>query len=552
MEQKTGMNKKKRLWLIICLVAVAVLAVAAVLVVKFCTADHVPELYWNVEREKYTDPDTGLSIREPADDGLYHVRFAYNGEQVEIPVADKELVAVIDALSVMELARDKDGLVTAVNTVENAASVLCEQMYVQEIKEDTLVLNSSIGMNGKQVTVKITEQLRAFNVSQKAAIVGQEIGLKDLQAMDTVNIYGILNPKGKEPVATHIFVIRQWEIGKIYWRTERLYDSKTKGTTRVPDENGVYTVAFYCDGETVELKFKDKVLVDNVDYVSANSCYFGFEFQDGYVVKILGATKSTHTVLQCERFDIVQLSEDGSYVAADRLGTSGREVQGVIGESCAIYDISPVARIEGKMNQKVDKLKLNDRVTIWTDTVGNPVLIYVTSRRADSPAYYNPDPQYDSNAKQTTRTPNADGYYEIELLKAGETELQTYYVKDVANVNTIDSAADRCVGLKVGQGNVVEYVYSINSIYGNTYLCRGYTVKEAYSSVIIVASSSGKTVKTGVLATDCKIWNVSDDGGFGTETTFREGDYVYAIKGPTDEVVLAYILRRAENKESGT
>ena len=550
MKQNSPNKNRKWLWLILGVALLVVAAVAAVVIGKVFFSDNTPDLYWNITREENTDPNTGLSIREPGEDGLYHILFAHDGEQVELPVADKQLVGVIDALDVMGLELDKEGVVESVTLAENAASVLCDHMYIQEITGDTIVVNSSIAMAGKQTTLKITERLRAYNVSGKGEFVGQEITLQDLQPMDTISVYGVLNPRGGEAVATHIFVTKQWEIGKVYWRTERLYDSKTKATTRTPDENGVYTVAFYCDGETVELKFKDKVLVNNVDYVSANSCYFGFEFDaEGYVSKILNSNKSTHTVLQCERFHIQELKEDGSYVAADILGKSGKTVQGVIGKDCAIYDISATAKADGALNRKVDSLQLNDRVYIWTDTVGTPVLVYITDRRPDSPAYYNPDPQYDSEAKQTKRTPNADGYYEVQLLKAGETELQTYYVKDIKHINTIDSASDRCVGLKLSEGNIVECVYSASSLFGNSYFCRGYNVKEATSSMVTLQSKTGKTTKYGILSAECKVWNVSDVGQFGELTTLQEGDNVYAMQAPTGEIINIYVIRRTQEEK---
>ena len=560
MDQKPN-NKRKVLWLSVGAAALVALIVTTILILfgkggilagrnnKGELDVVVADLYWNVDREANTDPNTGLSTREPDSNGLYRVRFSYNGKQIEKSVKGKELINTVDALDVMALIEDENGVVTGVKLASDVASVLVEHMYIQEITQTHIVVNSSLAMNGKQVTLKVTDLLHTYTMSGEGEFVGQEVTLKDLQMLDTVTIYGALETNGTDPIATHVFVTRRWESGKVYWRVDQKYDSKTKASTREPDENGVYTIPFYCDGETVELKFKDKVLVDLVDYTSTTSCYFGFEFdEEGYAVKTLGANKATHTVLQCDRYDIVELNEDGSYVAADLLGTIGRTVEGVIGEGCAIYDISPVAKSEGAMNRKLDSLHLNDRVYIWTDTLGKPVLVYVTARRADSPAYYNPDPQYDTEAKETKRIPNADGYYEIELLEAGKTELQTFYVKDVSLVNTIDKAADLFVGLKIDENNVIEYVYGASSVFGNSYFCRGYVVNEATSAVVIVKSSSGKTTKNGILGTNCKVWDVSGTGTLGEETTLQVGDKIYAMQTASGEIVNIYITRRAQSK----
>ena len=103
MKQNSLNKNRKRLWLILGVALLVVAAVAAVVIGKVFFSDNTPDLYWNITREENTDPNTGLSIREPGEDGLYHILFAHDGEQVELPVADKQIVGVIDALDVMGL-----------------------------------------------------------------------------------------------------------------------------------------------------------------------------------------------------------------------------------------------------------------------------------------------------------------------------------------------------------------------------------------------------------------------------------------------------------------
>lgn len=515
--------------------ALAVLMIAGVILILalYNGGDQV-KLYWNVDRK---------TAREPAGDGTYHMLFACDGEQIELPVADESLVRYIDTMDVMSLTLDKDGCITDAMPAENAATLLGDWLYVQQVTPEAIVFNPSMAMSAEQVTVKITDALQIYNTSGTGEFVGQRVEPQDLQAMDRVTIFGAYTAGDGERIATHIFINKRQETSKVYWRTSRSYDSKTKGTKRTPDENGVYTVSFYCDGETVELKFKDKALVDEVDYVSADTCHFGFAFdEEGYVTDILLSYISSLALLQCENYDVRKINADGSYVASEMLKPTGKQARGVISADCAIYDLSSVAKAEGAQNRRVDTLRLHDRVCIWTDTIGNPVLIYILDRRADSPAYYNPDPQYDAETKSTTRTPNADGYYEIELLKAGETELQTYYVKDVKKVNTIDKSADLCVGLQLSEGNVVEAVYDLESVFGNTQFCRGYTVSNI--SGITITFKLDRSSKIGILAPDCKIWNVSDTGTFGAETKLQLGDTVYAAKQPSGEIVNVYVLSR--------
>lgn len=352
------------------------------------------------------------------------------------------------------------------------------------------------------------------------------------------------SPKNSGTEATEP-VQKEPNVAGVYWRTKKYLDSKNNTTLRVPDENGVYTAQFYSDGDVIDVRFKDKKLVETIDSYTNATCHFGFVFDNqGYAVEVITSAKGSNTLLQCERYDITEINEDGSYQAAEIIKHKGGEkVQGVIGENCKIYDISAVAKAEGKANRQLETVKLNDRVCIWTDAEGKAVLIYVTSRQPDSPLYYNPDPQYNKETKKTDRKPNAEGYYEIELLEAGKSELQTFYTKSEKIVNTIDKSADLCVGLKVVGNNVIEFVYDMESVLGQTYFCRGYTVTDVTGVQISCALQDSE--KNGFMATDCKVWNVSDTGEFGTETELRVGDCIYAGRNAYSDIVNIYVVSRA-------
>ncbi|MBO5867845.1 MAG: hypothetical protein J6Q54_02920, partial [Oscillospiraceae bacterium] len=396
MKKDVSNKKVNKLWLIAGAAVVAVLAVVLILVLS--GGNEPVKLYWNVDR--------GVQ-REPSEDGTYCILFACEGEQLQLSVADESLVKYIDKMDVMSLKVDRNGCIKEVTPVEDVLSLLGDRLYVQQITENAIVFNSSITMAADAVTIPYNAELQLSNVSGTGAFEGQGMTVQELQAMDRVSIYGTQSANGEELMATHIFLTKRQETSKVYWRTSRSYDSKTKGTKRTPDENGVYTVSFYCDGETVDLKFKDKALVDEVDYVSASTCHFGFSFdEEGYVTKVLLSNIASLTLLQCENYDIQEINADGSYLAKELLQPTGKTGRGVITDKCAIYDLSAVAKAEGELNRKLDTVRKHDRVCIWVDTVGNPVLIYVLDRRADSPAYYNPDPQYDTAAKKTTRKPN--------------------------------------------------------------------------------------------------------------------------------------------------
>lgn len=344
-----------------------------------------------------------------------------------------------------------------------------------------------------------------------------------------------------EPTAT---AAQQCKVDGVYWRQKKYLDSVNNTTLRVPDENGIYTAEFYCDGEIVDVKFKDKTLVETIDSRTNATCHFGFVFDDaGYAVEVISSAEGSNTILQCERYDITEINEDGSYKAAELIKHKGEKVvEGVIGEDCTIYDISATAKAEKAGNRKLDTVQLHDRVCIWTDSANNPVLIYITTRRPDSPLYFNPYPQYNTETKKTDREKNGDGYYEVELLMAGQTQVQTYYVESTSTMNTIDRSADRCVALKADENNIVEFVYDMESTLGQTYFCRGYTVTDVTG--LQVTCSSGDIEKTGMMAADCKVWNVSGTGELGAETELQVGDVIYAGRNPLSEIINIYVVER--------
>ena len=104
MKKETG--KKSKLWIVLVVLLVLLLAAGGVVLALFLggqgTDDPGPaesplraELYWNVDRVQYTEnSETGLSTRVAAEDGQFHIRFAYNGELVDLIAADKKLLTL--------------------------------------------------------------------------------------------------------------------------------------------------------------------------------------------------------------------------------------------------------------------------------------------------------------------------------------------------------------------------------------------------------------------------------------------------------------------------
>lgn len=552
MKQESTKKNKKVLWIVLGLASLLAVAGAVLALVLGGFGNDKepvggrPDLYWNVARQSHIDGDTGLSVREPAADGLYYVTFAYNGEQVEYPVADKKTVNFIDTMDIMGLVFDNDGIIVDAVVPKEAATEIGKSLYIQNSSKSALIANSSIMMNGMRFNLRINELTEVYECTAAGEFEGVKIGLDHFGVMDTISVYA--NDKNE---VTHIFVINHPVESKVYWRKDFMWSWTNNATSRVPDENGVYTIDFFCEGELVSLKVKDFNLVNQIDNPSRYKCHFGLTFdEEGYVVGQMASALASRTLLQANCFDITEFDGE-NYTATRLLSNDGAVETGVLSSDCKIYDVSKAAIAEGRQGKQVESLQLGDRVCIWQNVGGEAVLIYVTNRMVDSPAYYLPERKYDSTAKETTRKPNAQGYYEVELLREGEKELTTYKTKDKAMMTLIDGPIDKCVGLKLKDGtNEIEYVYEPECIFGYTHFRRGGYVSDVIGSIIKVLDGSQWTMVDGVLATDCKVYNVSSVGEYGAETTLQLGDCVYAWKQPTSEIVHAYVTQRYEGTEN--
>ena len=177
MKQETSKKSKKWLWLVAG--AVVLLAIAGVVLAMLlpggepeAPAGGRADLYWNVDRLAFQDRTTGLSTREPAEDGLYHVRFALNGEHIEYTVSDKRLVNYIDTLEVMGLKFDENGMLIDAVAAVDVATEVGAPLYVQRVEGNTIIANTSPSMNSLSLDIVVSEQTQIYDVTGKNEPVG--------------------------------------------------------------------------------------------------------------------------------------------------------------------------------------------------------------------------------------------------------------------------------------------------------------------------------------------------------------------------------------------
>lgn len=551
MKSEATKKSKLWLWLIIGVVVLALLgagAIAAILMLGGNDGPAVqtggrPELYWNLDKERYPqDPETYLSTREAEADGLYYIRFAYNGDVVEYSTADKKLVNQIDRMKVMGLQVEDGTIVNVIDPIDFASEV-GQALYIRSTEGNMVIANASIAMNGMTHRLEITELTEIYNVSDWSdKNAGAKIDASVLQPMDCVAAFGNLDGE-----LTHVFLYDQPAESKVYWRTERLYDSNTRKTTREPDANGVYSVEFFCDGETVTLKTKDESIVTLIDRKTRFVCHYGFTFdEEGYIATMEMSNLGIRGLLGCETYDITAI--EGTTVTATNLtavtGTANATFTTTVDEACPIYDVSLAAMSEDRLGKPVDSLQLGDRVVIWTDTDGKAILVYVMNRIVDVPAYFSQTRMYDAEKKETTRKPNGAGWYEIELLADGATEFKTYKTKDKALMTYLDSFGVRCVGLEV-DGNKILRVYSPEAIFGfSSMITNRFVVNASLPFIDVVPYGLPNKTTSGIVDANCKIINASGVGTVGKETELKVGDLIYTYRQPTGEICRIYVVRR--------
>ena len=540
--------KKSKLWLWILIAAVVLVAVAGVVLALVLGQPEQqegpkggrPDLYWNVDRLTYTaGSQSGLSTREPGEDGVYRVLFAYNGGQVELPIVDKQLVNFIDTLEVMTVVQDADGVVVAVIPAEDSATTVAVNAYVQKVESDKIIANSSIAMNGMQYTFALHELTEVYDVSDTASMVGEIIQPDKFQPMDTITVYA-----NDLDEITHIYMVGHPVESAIYWRAYQMWNSSEKSTSRVPDENGVYSIDFCSNGGIVTLKCKDKSIVTSIDNKSPHSCHFGFVFdEEGYIIEIMNSGIGIRGAVAAERMEVTEL--DGRYFSGTQLipSDSGLSYSATLPEDCVIYDASSAALREGRQGQIVDNLKLGDRVCVWTDATGEPIVVYIANRLVDHPAYYNLTRKYDGTKKETKREP-VNGYYEFEVVETGAIGKKIVRTKDKELASFIDSIANSIVGLAVEDG-IIKYAYESDDVVGWTPVYGGY-IPQIQGSIISMVSFAKPDSPTNVLMNPgFKVYDVSGkDVPYGTETTLRIGDIATVTRDVSCNGVALYVTRR--------
>ena len=554
---KKETTKKSKLWIWIVVAAVLLLAAGGTALALLgggnqgaeptVATDPVPtgpraDLYWNLDREFYTaNSQTGLSTREADADGKFRMKFAYNGEIVELVIIDKKLVNIIDTQDIVGLTFDENGVVIAQTNVRELATEVGKKVYVKKATDDMIQANSSMAMNGMELNLKLGQYSEIYDLREGSETYGKKIAPSDLGVMDCMTVYA--NADGDN---THFFILQAAQRSKIYWRANLWTSASNNAAGFKVDENGYTILPFYADGEYVEVKTNDAALVEYYAGLGRHNGFTGLIFdENGYAIDVLNAAVGIAGQRLFYALDITEIN--GNYIKAkNNISTSGTmNWEGELPEDLTIYAMGSWAYSEGIMGKKmsVSDLKVNDRITVFSDMDGNPIEAAVTNRIYNLKPMYNNNQKYDASTRSTTRVADEEGYWTYTFID--EKGIHKYKTKDQKLANFIDSYPEKTFGI-VTKGDKLVKAYEYENLFGQVRFSTALYIDSINSSIISCTDQRKANAYTGILSEDVKVLDISGDSKqWGQKIKLQLGDCMISFKNLNKEICMIYVTKRS-------
>ena len=339
--------------------------------------DPTPLIYWNIDGHTYSDLETFTNTRQPEEDGLYHMQFFRDGKVVELTCADSVLVKKIDFNSLVALDVE-DGKIMAIADL-NALCAPWPDYHISKIDGNTITAVSSVALSGRPPEFEIDANTQIYDVSPDAEVYGC---LTEPDIMDRVTI--LQDPDGGP--ATHIYIDQRPIKADVYWRVDETpgqvtWDKGKQCTTRVPDENGVYTIRMAKDGQQVDVLCKDLKIVNKIDSLPLGKQAIGLHIdEDGFADCATSAVIAIRGTLQADQWDVTAIEGDDISVLCNIPSSiKGASDTFRLAPDCRIYDTTGSS---GPVGIQVDSLQLNDRIMFFCNADREVVIAYITQRPA--------------------------------------------------------------------------------------------------------------------------------------------------------------------------
>ncbi len=549
MKKERTKKSKLWLWIIIAIAALAIIggAIAAFVYPGFLLAGpgqaEQPEakLYWNLDRHLWLDEEFGLSIRKPAEDGYYHISFLVDGEVKDVLCADKQLVNYADGQELICPVFDADGFLVDAMPVADHFSPAAKAAYVARYNNGTLSVNTSMLMNGLDMSIPVPGNVPICDV----AVGSKDFGTKVTpEWLDEVSVY-----KDLDGNIVAVYITGNMAIdAEIGYRVERMYANGK--TTRVPDKNGVYTIEFAINGKIEKRYARDEKIVNLIDAGSAWYADFALIYDDeGYIVEYESPQLALQGKQLAQHYTVDSVT-DGAVVATKYMQgyNQGSTVQFTYDETCDIFQCCEGGCWKDHRGERTDHLEPGDLITVYTDLDGKPLLIFVHLRMQDVPMYYLLNPKaIDAETNQTTRKPDENGYYVHEFAVNGKVkQLRT---KSLKLSTEMDIKGVAPMGLKVS-GTIVKDVYNYHCVSGYSAILSGEFVTSVTEPIITaIIGNNPDNPKNYIMSSDCQTYFVGDEYNIkrGAKVTVQDGDAVKAYRNIRGEINFIYVLSRYQS-----
>lgn len=523
--------KKSIKWFLILAVLMGLVCVMAGCGEKEVAADDGYKIAWNTDGTAYYDIRQDMTLRMHSGD-YYRARFAIDGEQIDLFFPDEVMMTKADKYMFVALKYDENFVVTDCKTVDEVTGGMgVWNYYIESVTDTELVCNSAANYKGVPLTIRLDENTKTYNIGGTGLLVGLP-GTAEAGG----RVYAVLGHNG---VATHLFVAGAFQTSPVYWNVERKYDSTSKMTSRERDALGYFVYDMIVDGEPVQFRVMDMDVASQIDSFGAKCMHLVFD-ADGNIIEAQHARNATGGNTVASWYHVTDYIAIENAFTAEKFSGSDKGSKGTftLANACKIYDMSGKGAFIGEQTT----LRVGDQVHGLSNATGEVIILFVVSRNADVDLYYNLERYWNSNAKESTRKPDADGWYYFNFSVNGEhVRLKT---QDPNVVYTIDERAARVLGLEL-EGDVIKAAYKPSSVTGRNNTAFDYTLVTEVDGDVVTTTRNGKTYRA-TLSSDCEVYNVSSSAGVkGEKTTVQVGDIVYGLAGMDKKVNEIYVTKRA-------
>lgn len=499
------------------------------------------EIYWRIGDRVHWDASRKVSTRPLAEDGYWYIDLACKGEVKTYKVAQQDCIDVLDSKGPTDAATgvvfDENGaIVNLFNAGLACRGTLQANSYdITDLSEDGKTFTATRVMFGTEIgktfTGTITENTQIYNISATAEDHRGEP--TTLQLNDRLQVF-----QAADGSIHTIFVVNRMVDSPFYYNLSRKWSS-VNGLTRVPDEDGYYVYELAVNGKVKTVRTKDKAIAEQMD--GANLSLFGLRLKGDIVTKVYEAVNVAGNWSFSTQNFVTTL--DGGILGT--VNTSGTAANGVMAADCKVYDVSQCYK---EFRGEKTKLREGDQILAYQNAVGEVTHVWVLNRYVKGTTIYWNCNRYYANG-ETTRTPDADGYYVFNVIKAGTTKVIQLKTKDKEVANRFDKEGSTTAAALKVKGDIIQAAYPAPAAIGGYYRLAGFWVHEL--NVNDTPGTHALIAKTGaigniIMADDCKIMNFSSiiKKAAGEATQLKVGDFVWPIAGQDGKIHYIFIIER--------